>query len=586
MSMLSEDILLQLQKPARYIAGEWNAVKKDLDKVSIKFALCFPDLYEVGMSNLGVRILYGLLNEMEDVACERAFHPAADAEKLMRQSSIALSSLESGLPLKDFDIIGFSLGYELGYTNVLNMLDLAGIPLYSSQREQGFPLVIAGGSCVSNPEPLAAFIDLFLIGEGEEAIKELIDAYRQIRNSNPSAGKKELLMALSAIEGVYVPSFYDVKYGADGCIVSVSALQPQAPSLVKKRIVCDLNKSFFPVKWMVPYIQIIHDRVCLEVMRGCPNRCRFCQARSFYYPYRQRSAQVLLDLAKKAQNSSGYEEISLLGLSVTDYHKADEMLKDLIGNFMEKGVGVSLPSIKAKDVTGELLTLITKIKKSGLTLAPEAGTERLRQVIGKDFNLDEFFTAVTQAYRLGYKHIKLYFMIGLPGETREDLDGIIELSRHVSELKRKVEKGAANVNVSASTFIPKPHTPFQWLAMDTQEKIEASQQYLSAKIRSLGPKFKISFHDSRMSSIEGALSRGDRRLSEVVFKAWQKGAKFDAWSDSFNGAFWAGAFQESNLQPDFYLSRQRGKDEVFPWDFIDIGIGREALLSELEKALT
>ena len=584
--MLPEEILLQLQKPARYIGNEWNAVKKSPDRVFIKFALCFPDVYEVGMSNLGVRILYGLLNEMDDVACERAFHPATDAEKIMRNGPIALNSLESGLPLKSFDILGFSLGYELCYTNVLNMLDLAGIPLYSSQRQNDLPLVIAGGSCMSNPEPIAPFIDLFVIGEGEEVIKEIVAVYRKAKQLSPSIDKRELLKSLCALEGVYVPSLYDVQYDESGLIRSFSPLQRDIPARIKKRVIPDLDNSYFPVNWMVPYIQIIHDRVSLEVMRGCPNRCRFCQARSFYYPYRQRSPRVLLDHAEKAYASTGYDEISLLGLSVTDYPKAEELLGELINNFMQRGVSVSLPSIKAKDVTGGLLTLITKIKKSGLTLAPEAGTEKLRERIGKDFKLDEFFASVEQAYRLGYKHIKLYFMIGLPGETQEDLDGIVGLSRQVSELKRKVEKGAGNLNISVATFIPKPHTPFQWLPMDDVEKIKSKQQYLSSRIKALGPKFKISFHDSRMSFVEGVMSRGDRRLAEVIFKAWKKGAKFDAWSDSFNAQFWLDAFQEADIEPDFYLVRQRGGDEALPWDFIDIGIDRETLSGELEKALT
>ena len=583
--MFSDNLLLQVQKPARYIGNEWNAIHKDFDKALVRIALCFPDIYELGMSNFGIRVLYGILNEMQDVVCERVFHPAADAEQLLRAHSLALFSLESQRPLEGFDIIGFSLGYELSYTNVLNILDLAGIPLYSSQRASRHPLIIAGGSCVLNPEPLAEFIDLFVIGEGEEAIKEIIDVYRRSKQSNTAIDRDEILYKLAQIQGVYVPSFYRAEYNQDGTLHSFVPKDNGIPSRIRKRIIQDLNQAFFPTQWMVPHIQIIHDRISLEAMRGCPNKCRFCQARSFYYPYRQRDPQVLLDLARQAYSNSGYEEISLLGLSVGDYCNVDKLLRDLIGIFKDKGVGISLPSIKAKDITGDLLSLITRIKKSGLTLAPEAGTDKLRRTLDKDLNIEEFFRTVEQAYALGYRHIKLYFMIGLPGETPQDLDGILDLSAQVSQLKKKVDKKAADVTLSIASLIPKPHTPFQWLGMDDLDAIKRKQSYIFSKSRSL-PKIKVDFHNRFMSFLEGVMSRGDRRLSNVIMRAWQKGCKFDAWSDNFVFERWLEAFRESNIEPSFYLQRQRGDLELFPWDFIDIGITKNLLRAQFDKALT
>ena len=601
-----DDLLLQVNKPGRYIAGEWNAARKDFDKSRIRIALCFPDLYEIGMSNFGMRIIYGLLNSIPDVSCERVFHPGLDMESLMRSKPLEIFSLESRRKLTDFDIVGFSLGYELNYTNLLNILDLGGIPLLSSMRGDDFPLVIAGGSSSLNPEPVADFLDLFVIGEAEEAVREIIDLCRKEKEKaggrRPS--KRGLLYALAQLEGVYVPSLYDVSYNTDGTLKSFLPKSGSIAKRIKKRIIHDINQPLYPASWMVPYIQIVHDRITLEVMRGCPNRCRFCQARSLYYPCRQKAPSEIINLAKQVYALTGYEGISLLGLSVCDYHRIKELVSELIGVFEKDAVGISLPSIKPRENTKELLALIAKVKKTSLTLAPEAATPRLRKIINKDFNREDFFNTIEQAYRLGYKHVKLYFMIGLPGENSEDLDGIAELSREVSDLKIAIDKKCAEVNVSIATFIPKPHTPFQWLGMDGLSAIEDKQDYLRQQLRGVVSaaaagsggrqivglkggrkgKIKIGFHNSRMSFVEGVLSRGDRRLSRLILDVWDQGARFDAWENYFSFEKWMQGFQRTGLNPDFYLTRMRPAEELFPWDFIDSGISKQELRSEWEEA--
>jgi len=567
-----EDILLEVTKPARYIGGEWNVARGDFAKAEIKFALCFPDVYEVGMSNFGMRIIYGLLNNIPGTICERVFHPGLDMELLMRNNSLRIFSLESRRQLTNFDIVGFSLAYELTYTNVLNILDLAGIPLLSSPRSDDFPLIIAGGSCCLNPEPMADFIDLFVIGEAEEAIVEIIDVYRRKKQERGGRRpkKQEILPELAMIEGVYVPSLPITKK-------------------IKKRFIQNLNNAVFPVRWLVPHIQIIHDRITIEIMRGCPNRCRFCQARSLYFPYRYIEPSRITDLAKEAYNSTGYEDISLLGLCVSDYYKIKELLTDLIEVFKKDAVSISLPSLRPRDNTKDLLSLIARVRRTGLTLAPEVGTEKLCKAINKNFEGDIFFETVEHAYRLGHKHIKLYFMIGLPSETKEDLDGILDLARATSDLKMKIDKRPAEVNISVATFIPKPHTPFQWLKMEAIESIEEKQNYLKSEVKKYASvkgktKIKISFHNRYMSFIEALLSRGDRRLSQVILKAWEKGAKFDAWDDCFSFERWINSLRETNLDPNFYLARSISEEELLPWDFIDSGISKEDLLSELRKA--
>jgi radical SAM family uncharacterized protein len=580
-----DDILSQVQKPGRYIGREWNSSRKDFQQAGIKFALAFPDLYEVGMSNLGIRIIYGLLNRVPDVACERFFSPAGDLEAILRQKSQPVFSLESHRALKDFDIVGFSLGYELTYTNVLNLLELGGIPLKASERGKDFPLVLGGGPCCLNPEPLADFFDLFLIGEAEEAIIEIVDAWRRMREGFKRGGlaKEDLLSGLAAIPGVYVPSFYAVQYDESGRIKDFRARPAGAPQRISKRFLPELSTAYFPEDWLVPFIQVAHDRISMEVARGCPNTCRFCQARPGYFPYRLRQPQVVVDLAKSCYRSSGYEEIALGGLSVSDYPYIAELTASLVEFFKDKGVSVSFPSLRPAAILGELSSRIASVKKTGLTFAPEAATERLRNILSKDFNLEEFFRTIRQAYKSGYQHVKLYFMIGLPQETDADLDAIVGFCREVSELKREVVGGPAGINLSVNALIPKPHTPLQWLAMPGLEGIKGKQDYLREKAKRCR-RVKINFHHYQMSFLEGVLARGDRRLGEVILRAYAKGARFDAWSDHFDFTRWQQAFQEAGIDPDFYL-RERSLNEQLPWDFIVTGITKDYLVQEYNKLI-
>ena len=582
---MPDDILLQVNKPARYIGQEWNLPKKDFAQSNLRFALCFPDLYEVGMSNLGLRSIYGILNNIPDASCERFFSCNSDLEGLLRSKDMQILSIESKTPLKDFDVIGFSLGSELGYTNVLNILDLGSIPLEAALRDHTCPLVIAGGPCVLNPEPMHAFFDLFVIGEAEDLVLEFVEVYRKNKDKfkKGEITKQDLLFLFSQVEGIYVPSLYDVTYNPNGSLKEFKPKIKGLPLKIKKRIVKDLNCAYFPKDWLVPYIQIIHDRVTIEVMRGCPNRCRFCQARSQYFPFRYREVKNILDLAGQTYKRTGYEEFSLCGLSVSDYPHAQELLASLINLFKPKSVSVSLPSIKAKAMVGELSSLIASIKKTGLTFAPETGSVRLRSFLGKDFDEEEFFSALRRSYSSGYQHVKLYFMIGLPGEEQEDLDAIIDLSVRVSELRREINKKPAQVNISINTLIPKPHTPFQWFGMQNLESIKDKQNYLRDKMKRY-KKLKLDFHNRYMSFLEGVLSRGDRRLSEVILCAFRKGARFDAWESYFSFDKWFGAFKESNIDPHFYL-KEKTKEECLAWDIIDVGITKDALIQEFNKVI-
>ncbi|MFH1198614.1 MAG: TIGR03960 family B12-binding radical SAM protein [Candidatus Omnitrophota bacterium] len=554
-----DDILLGVHKPARYIGNEYNVSKKDFAKAEVKFALCFPDLYEVGMSNLGIRILYGVLNNVPEIVCERFFSPAIDFEKALRLKIQEIFSLESKKPLRDFDIVGFSLGYELLFTNVLNILDLGGIPLKSCERGENHPLIIAGGPCVLNPEPMHEFIDLFVIGEAEEAVLDIVYRYKE----NKGKSRRDLLLELAKIEGVYVPAL-------------------GVPKLIKKRFIKDFNNSYFPADWIVPYIQIIHDRITLEVMRGCPNRCRFCQARALYYPWRTKSKENILKLGLETYKKTGYEDVSLCGLSVSDYPQMEELLKELVCNFKEKGVSISLPSIKPRDIVGNLSYLISTIKKTGLTFAPEVGTEKMRNIIGKDFDLNIFWEALAQAYTNGYQHIKLYFMIGLPFEEESDLEAIVALASEVSELKRKINKSPAQVNISVNTLIPKPHTAFQRFGMLDLAGMRAKENYIKSKVKN--KRLRFSFHNHYMSLLEGVLSRGDRLLSKVILCAFKKGARFDAWDEHFNFARWQEAFVESGINYEAYL-KERPQDEPLPWDFIDTGVSKDYLRAEENKII-
>lgn len=580
-----EDLLLKVNKPAQYIGGEINCPKKDFSAADIKFAVSFPDLYEVGMSNLGLKIIYGLLNDIPGVACERVFSPDQDMEALLRLENRRLLSLESRRKLTEFDLVGFSLGSELGYTNVLNILELGGIPLKSASRDRAYPLVIGGGPCSLNPEPMHDFFDFFLIGEAEEAAPEIIELYRRYKEGYKSGkiDKQELLFKFSRIEGVYVPSFYEVSYDEGMGIKEFKPKLEGAPLKIKKRFVKNLDLSYYPMDWLMPHIQIIHDRITLEIMRGCPNRCSFCQARSQYFPLRLKSASRVLSLADQLYRRTGYEEVSLAGLSVSDHPQMEKILKDLMNLFEAKGVSLSLPSVKARFLVGDASALIAKVKKTGLTFAPEAGSRRLRDILQKDFNCEEFFSALAQAYSSGYQHVKLYFMIGLLDEKEEDLDAIIDFSLRVSELKRGPGRGPAQVNISINTLIPKPHTPLQWLSMQELEAIKAKQEYLREKAKR-HKRLKLSFHNRSMSAIEGILSRGDRRLSEVILRAFKSGAKFDAWINYFDFDKWMKAFTDSGVDPWFYLKQKELKSGL-PWDFIDIGYPKETLCAEFNKCV-
>jgi radical SAM family uncharacterized protein len=578
-----EDLLLKVNKPAQYIGQEFNSVKKDFTAANVKFAISFADLYEVGMSNLGLRIIYGLLNSIPDVACERFFSPNQDMEDLLRLEKLPLLSLESQRKMAEFDLAGFSLGSELDYTNVLNILELGGIPLRSAERDQRYPLIIGGGPCALNPEPMHAFFDFFFIGEAEEAALEIIDLYRKHKDEYKTGklSKEELLLKFAQIEGVYVPALYEISYDSQGKIEKFQPKFSFVPAKVKKRFVKDLNSAYYPKDWLLPYVQIIHDRISLEIMRGCPNRCRFCQARQQYFPLRLRDAENVLNLAEELYCRTGYDEISLGGLSVSDHPQLEKILKELMGLFDTKAVSLSLPSVKARSLVGEASSLIAKVKKTGLTFAPEAGSERLRDILAKDFNSEEFFKSLEQAYVAGYQHVKLYFMIGLPGEKEEDLDAIIEFSRKVSDLRRNSGKPAAGVNVSINTLIPKPHTALQWFPMQDLGEIKRKQEYLREKARKYR-RLNLSFHNCAMSVLEGVLSRGDRRLSEVIYAAFKSGAKFDAWSSYFNFDKWLSAFNSLKIEPRFYMS-QKDPGEALPWDFIDTGVAKEKLLAEFDK---
>ena len=573
---------LNIQKPARYIGCEWNSSRKDFDTAAVRVVLCFPDLYEVGMSNLGIRILYGILNAMEGISAERAFSPAKDFEQALRARQSLLSSLESKRPLKDFDIVGFSLGHELQFTNVLTMLETGGIPWYARERDARHPLVIGGGPCVMNPEPMHAFFDIFVIGEAEEAIGEIVEEYRRAQAAWRAGdiARPDLLARFARIDGVYIPSAYEAAYGQDGRLASWAPLRQDLPRVIKKRIVTDLDAAYFPAEWLVPYIQIVHDRITLEVMRGCPNRCRFCQGRAQYFPFRVRSKETVCALARKAYACTGYEELALGGLSVSDYPHIEGVLQELIAGFKDKGVSVSLPSLKPTAELGALSSLIARIKKTGLTFAPEAGSARLRDLLAKDFSETDFFATVEAAYRSGYQHVKLYFLIGIPGEDESDWDAIVDFAVRVSELRRAVSGRPAEVHVSVNALIPKPHTPLQWAAMIGEERLREAERRLLHKA-ARNRRLKFSFHHRELSFLEGVFSRGDRRLAQVIAAAYARGARFDAWDEHRNLARWLEAFKECGIDPVYYL-RARTPDELLPWDFIDIGIPRAEMVKEFE----
>ena len=580
-----ERLLEMVQKPARYTGGEMNAVVKDWAAVRSTFAFCFADTYEIGMSHLGMKILYDLINRRTDALCERVFMPGADMADLMRAESLPLFSLETRHELRDFQIIGFTLQYEMSYTNILEMLDLSHIPAYARDRAENDPIIVAGGPCAFNPEPLAPFIDAFMIGDGEDVMHELIDVIRDGREAG--LPKKDIFRNLARLEGVYVPSLYDVSYNDDGTLKSFAPNDPAAPAVVKKRVVKDLSAAVYPTAIPVPYTEIVHDRMVLEIMRGCTRGCRFCQAGMLYRPVRERSMERLLELADQLQQATGYEEMSLSSLSSGDYPCLPQLIQALMDRYRDKRVGVSLPSMRIDNIVKQSLEETQQVKRSGLTLAPEAGTQRLRDVINKGVTEEDLIRSVTDAFECGWSSVKLYFMMGLPTETDEDLQGIGRLAKKVVDAyyalpKEKRSKNGVKVTASASVFVPKPFTPFQWAGQDTietvHEKQAALRQYLKLK------NVHFNWHESELSMLEACVSRGDRRMGDVIYAAWKRGCRLDSWNEYFKFDQWLGAFADCGLTPDFYAYRERPYDELLPWQFIDAGVSQEYLKKENEKA--
>ncbi len=580
-----EELLLSVQKPGRYSGGEIGSVIKDKAKVDVRFAFCFPDTYEIGMSHLGMKILYSLFNEREDIWCERVFAPAVDFEEVMRKENIPLFALESRDSIKDFDFIGFTLQYEMAYTNLLNMLDLTGVPLKSKDRKSLSPLVVAGGPCACNPEPIADFVDIFFLGEGEEVDLELIDLYK-IHKAKGST-KEEFLREAAKIEGVYVPSLYDVSYDEKGVITEIKNLDT-APKSVKKRIMKDLDKTFYPKSFVVPFIEIVHDRAVQEIFRGCIRGCRFCQAGFIYRPVREKSVDVINQQAKCICENTGYDEISMSSLSTSDYREIEPLLNEMLDWTEKSHISLSLPSLRIDNFSEELLDKINHVRKSGLTFAPEAGTQRLRDVINKNVTEEEILDTCKTAFKGGYTSVKLYFMLGLPTETDEDLKGIADLGQKIVDLyyslPEKPKGKSVNVSISVSTFVPKPFTPFQFEPQITKEEIVRRQEYLKSCIKTR--KISLSYHDSNTSFLEGVLARGDRRLAAVIEKAFEKGCKFDSWTEYFDLEKWLEAFKECGISPEFYANRERPFEEITPWEHLDYAVSKEFLIRENKTAKT
>lgn len=578
-----EKILQYVQKPARYAGGELNSVVKNVQDISLRYAFCFPDTYEIGMSHLGMKIIYGLVNEREDAWCERVFAPDSDMEEQMRKNNIPLFALESGDYIKDFDIIGFTLQYELSYTNVLNMLDLAGVPLLSKDRTSLTPIVCCGGPCACNPEPVADFFDIVFLGDGEESTNQVLDLLKVCKEKGLS--KQDFLLKAKDIQGVYVPSFYVDEYNEDGTLKSLTP-KNGAPEKVKKAVVSDLDKCYYPKSFVVPFINIVHDRAVEEIFRGCIRGCRFCQAGFIYRPIREKSVETINNQSKALIASTGYDEISLCSLSTSDHSCVNEMLSSLIDWTVKDKINLSLPSLRVDNFSDELVEKLNMVRKSGLTFAPEAGTQRLRDVINKNVTEEEVVRTCTKAFDNGWTTVKLYFMMGLPTETMEDIEGIANLGMQVIHAFYKNpnrQKGTGvQVNISCASFIPKPFTPFQWESEDNMESLKKKQKHLLESIPT--KKIKVSFHETPTSLIEGVLARGDRRLNAVILDAYKNGCTFDSWDDRFNFDGWMNAFEKNNIDPHFYTQRQRDFSELLPWDHLDYGVSRKFLEKENIKA--
>ena len=586
---LDDEILMKIEKPARYIGGEVNSVMKDPEKVDIRFAMCFPDVYEIGMSHLGIQILYDMFNRREDVWCERVYSPWLDLDRVMREEKIPLFALESQDLVKNFDFLGITIQFEMCYTNILQILDLSGIPLHAADRTEEDPFVIGGGPCTYNPEPLADFFDIFYIGEGETVYDELLDVYKEWKKSGES--REQFLRRAAGIEGLYVPMFYDAEYNADGTLKSFRPNDPCAPESVKKQVVTDVTAAPYPLSPVVPFIKATQDRVVLEIQRGCIRGCRFCQAGMLYRPTRERNVERLKEYARAMLQSTGHEEISLSSLSSSDYSELKELVLFLIDEFRDKGINISLPSLRIDAFSLDVMSRVQDIRKSSLTFAPEAGSQRMRNVINKGLTEEDILDGAGQAFEGGWTKVKLYFMLGLPTETEEDMKEIARLSDRVArryyEIPKEQRHGKCQITASSSFFVPKPFTPFQWASMCTAEEYMQKafvvknefQEQLNRK------SLKYNWHDAQVTVLEGVMARGDRRISRVIEEAYRLGCLFDSWTESFHNDLWMQAFENTGTDIAFYNLRKREKDELFPWDFIDIGVSRKFLYREWERAM-
>lgn len=585
---LSDEILLKIDKPARYIGNEVNSIVKDPSKVDIRFAMCFPDVYEIGMSHLGMQILYDMFNKREDVYCERLYSPWTDLDSIMRKEDIPLFSLETQEPIRNFDFLGITIQYEMCYTNILQILDLSKIPLLSKDRGKEDPIVIGGGPCVMNPEPIADFFDLFYIGEGETVYDDLFDAYK--KNKKDNGTREDFLKMAASIEGIYVPSFYEAAYHEDGTIASFQCINSYGRASIKRQVQTDLSNTFYPEKPLVPLMKVTQDRVVLEIQRGCIRGCRFCQAGMIYRPIRERDIDFLKDIAYKMLKSTGHEEISLSSLSSSDYTHLKELVYFLIDEFRQKGVNISLPSLRIDAFALDVMSRVQDIRKSSLTFAPEAGSQRLRDVINKGLTREAILQGAMDAFQSGWNRVKLYFMLGLPTETWEDIEGIAilsdEIAREYYSIPKDQRNGKVQIVSSTSFFVPKPFTPFQWARMASSEEFTEKQRYLSGKMKEqLNQKsIKYNWHEAKVTTLEGIFARGDRKLSKVILDAYKDGCIYDAWSEYFDYDKWMKAFEENGIDYSFYTARERSFEEILPWDFIDAGVSKKFLHREYERA--